>query len=403
MIYQNTKCYDGERYFTMTSADIFKARILKSNTSEYVPIKKEPDKTFEQCYLNFKAMADKILLDTDGKIDLYKSGSISKASLKLFFELIGSVESEKITQMEAEWINNCSIGAIIYQNDYMGQTYSYDINSMYQSILKNKFFKIPIKQGAFLKIPKEEFEQLTFYKFGIYHVEINCDAKFRKLFRFNKNNYYTSYDLTQAKKYGLEIKYIDSDHNFLYYGEGTFMNASTLCKDFVDYLYALRKSTGDKVYKLIANSLWGALTQSNVQTLTYRIDDEDFQFNFFNNTTILHQRIKPGNQFEVCYVKHDKYFKYPFARLKPFILAFGRQMLGRMIEPYIDSIHRIHTDGVSSDKALDIKLGNQMGELRFDGYQKNVAIVHVNKIIDMNDVQGKDLDVLQKFFERNDF
>jgi hypothetical protein len=366
-------------------------------------VKKETSKTFEQCYENFKAMADKILLDTDGKIDLYKSGSISKAALKLFFEMIGPVETETITQTEAEWLNNCNQGAIIYQNDYVGPTHSYDINSMYQSILKHRYLKIPTKRGTFQKIPREEFDKLEFYKYGIYHVEIKYDATFRKLFRFNTEHYYTSYDLTQAKKYGLEIKYIECEHNFLYYGGGSYVHGSELCKGFVDYLYDLRKSTGDKIYKLMANSLWGALVESNVHKLTYKIDDESFQFDFHDNVTILWQSPKPGNQFMVSYVKHDKYFKYPFARLKPFILAFGRQMLGRMIEPHIESIHRCHTDGFSSSKELNIRLGEKMGELRFEGYKKNVAIVHVNKIIDLNDVQGKDLDALQKFFSRNDF
>ena len=88
--------------------------------------------------------------------------------------------------------------------------------------------------------------------------------------------------------------------------------------------------------------------------------------------------------------------------MKPFILAFGRQMLGRMIEPHIDNIYRINTDGFSSSKLIDIKLGNGMGELRYEGMQKNVAIIHVNKIIELNNVGFNDLDKLQEFFERYD-
>ncbi len=402
MIYDGTKCYDGERYFNMAIGDIYKARIFKSNTSKYLPVKIEQGLTLEQSYNNFKAMADKILLDTDGKIDLYKSGSLSKASLKLFFEMIGPVETETITEQEAEWINNCNQGAIIYQNDYMGPVYNYDINSMYQSILKNPYLKIPIKRGSFEKIDRVEFEKLAFYKYGLYHVNIKYDNKFRKLFRFNKENYYTSFDLTQAKKYGLEINYIECKHNFLYYGPGTFMNGSILFKEFVDLLYGWRKKTGDKIYKIIANSLWGALVESNIQELSYDINDENFNFDFHDNTTILQQRLK-GTQFIVTYVKNDKYFKYQFARMKPFILAIGRQMLDRIIEPHIDSIHRIHTDGFCSSKELNIALGDRIGELRFDGFQKNVAIIHVNKIIDLDNVQPKDLDILQDFFERTEY
>ena len=403
IIYEGTTVYDGKEYFEMSSSEIYKMRVLKSNASKIIPVLKTKNESFEESYDNFVKLADKIIADTDGRLNLYKTGSLSNTALKLFFEMIGAnAPCDPITADEARWINNCNQGAIINQIDYMGDIHNYDINSMYQAILKNKHFKIPTKTGTFVKIPKDEFDKLTFYKFGIYRVEIMTDESYSKLFRFNKNNYYTSFDLTQARSYGLKIHYIECDFNFLYYGANTFENGSILFKEFVDYMYELRKRTGDKVYKTIANSLWGALVQSNLRKLTYSLDDENFNFDFNDDVEILWQVPKSNNKFQICYVKKDKYFKYPFARLKPFILAFGRQMLGRMIEPHIDNIYRIHTDGWSSSKLLDIKLTDEMGGLRYEGVQKNIAIVHVNKIIDLNDVQFEDLDKLAEFFKRYD-
>ena len=147
-------------------------------------------------------------------------------------------------------------------------------------------------------------------------------------------------------------------------------------------MYALRKTHDDKIYKLIANSLWGGLVQSNVHTLTYKLTDE-FDFDFNDTATIIDQSMH-GDTVKIKYVKHEKYFKYNFARLKPFILAFGRQMLGRMIQPYVDNIVRIHADGLSSSKKLDIVLGDDIGEMRDDGYIQNAHVLHVNKIIDLD-------------------
>ena len=94
-------------------------------------------------------------------------------------------------------------------------------------------------------------------------------------------------------------------------------------------MYALRKTHNDKIYKLLGNALWGALVQTNVHTLTYKLTD-DFDFDFNDTATIIDQSMN-GDTVKIKYVKHEKYFKYNFARLKPFILAFGRQMLAQHI------------------------------------------------------------------------
>lgn len=379
LIYEGTHCFDGVKYFH--SKRLLEFGITKSKKSKFLPIKKDPKKSFEECYIELTTMADKVIADTDGKINMYKTGSIATTALNLFFDMT-SVDVEDISSTEAEWLNNCNHGALIYQHDYKGELHSYDINSMYLSIMQNKYFKIPIKQGTFSKITEEEFNDMKFFKFGIYRVHIEYDDKYRKLFRFNKNDYYTSNDLTQAKTYGLKMNIEDCSLNFLAYGEGTFKTGSQLFKDYVEYMYALRKTHNDKVYKLISNALWGALVQSNIITLTYKLTD-DFDFDFNDTATIIDQSMN-GDTVKIKYVKHDKYFKYPFARLKPFILAFGRQMLGRIIEPHVDDIVRIHTDGFSCSKELNIVLGDNMGELRFDGHIANAHVQHVNKIIDLD-------------------
>ena len=69
--------------------------------------------------------------------------------------------------------------------------------------------------------------------------------------------------------------------------------------------------------------------------------------------------------------------------MKPFILSQGRLKLSEILFNHIDNIHKIHTDGFLSDIKLDIDLGEDIGELRFDGYRPNVKIFNVNKVIDI--------------------
>ena len=61
----------------------------------------------------------------------------------------------------------------------------------------------------------------------------------------------------------------------------------------------------------------------------------------------------------------------------------ARLKLSEIIYKHIDNIHKIHTDGFLSDTKLNIVLGDDIGNLRFDGYRENVKIFNVNKIIDI--------------------
>ena len=71
------------------------------------------------------------------------------------------------------------------------------------------------------------------------------------------------------------------------------------------------------------------------------------------------------------------------ATLQPFILSSARLKLSSIINPYVDNIQKIHTDGILSDIKLDVVLGDKIGDLRFDGYRENVKIFNVNKVVDI--------------------
>ncbi len=54
--------------------------------------------------------------------------------------------------------------------------------------------------------------------------------------------------------------------------------------------------------------------------------------------------------------------------MKPFILAFGRKTITELIEPYLEKIEDLITDGFKSIIELEkIELGDAVGDLRYDG------------------------------------
>jgi len=126
------------------------------------------------------------------------------------------------------------------KNGYKGKSYKKDMVSTYPYILKNQKFMIPIKRDEFKKISKKEFDKMDYYNFGIYRVKITCSDY--RIFRYNKRNYYTHYDLTVAKKNGYKMELIvDDKPNCLIYGKDCRINGDVMFKQFIDYLFPLKK------------------------------------------------------------------------------------------------------------------------------------------------------------------
>ena len=69
-----------------------------------------------------------------------------------------------------------------------------------------------------MNITRSEFKEMqgTFFKYGIYHVLIECDPSKKKLFRTIKSNWYTHIDLTRAKELNLNMNLLVGDQANFY-------------------------------------------------------------------------------------------------------------------------------------------------------------------------------------------
>ena len=189
-----------------------------------------------------------------------------------------------------------------------------------------------------------------------------------KLFRFNKNNYYTSIDLNVAKKYGLKMTLIvDGKANFLAYGKGCCETGTRIFKEFVTTLYDWRVKSGNKDFKTIIVLLWGSLSQKNLKSIQYD-NNLEFDFNIDTDKFDIIDTINIRNDiWRVDFVEKNKYFKYAWSRLKPFLLAYARQHVGRVMQPYLDQIVHINTDGFRTRSQIDIELGTGLDQIKYEG------------------------------------
>jgi hypothetical protein len=231
----------------------------------------------------------------------------------------------------------------------------------------NHYF--PIKEGEYKIV-----ESINPSDFGIYRCIISPGKK-DKLFNFNRLNYYTSVDVYHALEYGLTVELIqDGQPNFLYYSKDKLINGAFAFKNYMHELFELKRQKIEGA-KLLLNILWGALSETN----TYKfITDCDEELNLVDCE--LTDLAFTGYAVQTKIINYNQsYYKYKFARIKPFVLSYGRFSLYKQFKKYEDKIIRVHTDGVYMTQEVDIETSTDLGGIKYEGV-KEVDITALNRL-----------------------
>lgn len=306
-------------------------------------------------------------------IDLSRFNNINKAVI--FYAYLKGIKKhyddfEPLTELETIFIENAKLGGMIQakEGEYEN-VINYDVNSMYPYIMSLQYFKIPMKQGEF-KILDEL--PTKFIPYGIYRAKITRPNKNHKsFFAFKKSDcsFYTSIDLTVAREQGLNIELVqDGKFNALLYGNDKRINSHNIFKKYVDKFYKLKCSKeykNNKLVKVILNILWGELVRK-----VYKYADLGYDINDEGN--IDGQKIKVSNID----------FEYRLARMKPFITAYGRQIMHKLLQdiPY-DKVYRIHTDSILCDDSIKLPISDKLGGLKIEWKSTNIKIIDNTKYI----------------------
>ena len=353
-------CYDGKTKCVLTKE--MRSKIYSWETN-YILVSVFDDKlSLEDNYNLFIKIADTLKNKTNGKINLYKTGDFKKTALQLFSDSVKHImHPTDPDQMEAEFLNKSSQGAIIFNTkDYNGPTWKADVISMYPSIMADVHQLFPVKAGEYLYL---DALPTDFYKFGIYRASITGKTK---LFRFNFDNYYTSTDLTRAKELNLNIELIvDGQPNFLHYSRDKCLTGSEIFGEYVNFLFPL-KQDGVLGAKQILNVLWGALCERNLKKT---IHNHGTNVELPDNITPQCRPCDFNENSTVCeYIKYEKQNLYGWSRIKPFLLAKGRSKISKIMEPFVLSLIKCHTDGFTTSKYPEnLKYGDKLGDLRDEG------------------------------------
>jgi len=365
------EAFNGTNKYILLKED--KMNILSHKTDYLLVDRFQCYKTLpiEEEYKKLIEIFDTLKRETNGLINMYKTGGFKNTALDLFNRFSKCIiEPEPILQDEALWIQEASKGAIlVWAEPYEGPMYKYDVKSMYPYLMTLMTNKFPVKRGEFKQIDK--FDE--FFQFGIYRCIIHKseDENINKLFKFNKKYYYTSNSLNHAKKIGLKIELIqDTKPNFLYYSGEKTIKFGEVFGDYVNFMFSLKEKNVPHS-KDILNILWGALCEKVIIKLKDRnkiIIDDDEEIN----------EIKPLlNDEDIDCInvnKINKKYKSNYARLGPFLLSKGRSYACDLMLEHKENIHRINVDGFITDKLIHTNKNVKLGELKYEGYNTNGKI-----------------------------
>jgi len=123
------------------------------------------------------------------------------------------------------------------------------------------------------------------------------------------------------------------------------------------------------------NRLWGVLSEIDRKKYFCCSDNETILSPDDEIISLRPYKLNDDIDIMEC-VSKKNYYKTSFARLSPFLISRGRFNISNIIMPHKNNVHRIHTDGFISDIKLDIKLGENLGDLVFEGYCENCNIIN---------------------------
>ena len=204
----------------------------------------------------------------------------------------------------------------------------------------------------------------------MYYVEITSTHKdAQKIFGFSKDDVYTHYSLEFAYKhrikYGFKFGYWteeDGLNSFVYEDEDEdLLNCKPgnyFFSNWMNTLTSIRKIyPQNKLLKHLLSSLWGSLCRKRTIMKTYKqIIDEGLDVNADNTGEyeVLDHYFKDDGEDYYRLRSNLLPYHYGLARLKPFLVARGRNKIATLAMRNIDAVVRIHTDNVTFREEVNI-------------------------------------------------
>jgi hypothetical protein len=297
------------------------------------------------------------------------------SNIETFFKIFTNNQKiqsfDEIDKIEANWMRKCYNAGLIYSVKGEYNSYGYDFSNFYASMLADEKFVFPTTKGQQLKLNKIPIQMKT----GYYHVKITSDdPTVKKLFSFSPHHVYTNISLKYAQKlqekYQIKIDLItDVDHNAYIYLNKNLISSNKLFSYWYDAIIELKiLFPKNRIIKLLSSSLWGHLSRKNI---VYMKEQEAEKLNIGTSDECDFYNLGYYDEYdgaESYYKLHDmnKPYKYNL-RLKCFLTAYGRVKTAQVAEQDIESVIRIHTDGICFNKEQSFNIKNFIPEAKTTG------------------------------------
>jgi hypothetical protein len=288
-----------------------------------------------------------------------------------------------IESFESEFMEKCFNGGLTYLSckDKTVQTYGYDWSAFYPNIMGNENlgFQMPVSAGRLCKLETLDFDKL---QYGIYRARVYCDQDVTpdydptSVFAFSKHGYYTHYSLILAnsrKSLKLRIQLETAcEYNALLYDD-LRDTADIFGKWFQEMQSLKEKLPQNKLVKHLGTSLWGHLIKFERAKFIDAEEFADCDMDLFGSNSDSKYEVLgfDGERFEL--IERNKPYSYPlFARMKPFLVSYGRDIMARFIfarKIKKQDIIRIHTDGMTLATPQDFSSFKSLNGFKYDGYK----------------------------------
>lgn len=328
--------------------------------AKWILLKIKNNKDLKIEYDSYIKSADALKLATKGQVNLYEANMKETALRKLYDMSKTAEHPEPLTQAESEWIHDAYTAGLIFATPgtYENVT-TYDVNSFYPKNMISIMF--PFKAGEFKEL--EELPESV--PFGIFYcvIEKSNDESIDKKFRFNYKNKYTHQSIIHARELGLKINLIKGQNNHLFYPKESLRHGKHYFGTYINYFYELKKNNVDGA-KALLNILSGALNQVDSKVEIVKSDGDEVAL---IGTEI--KSIMPLNDKDtkISYYKTSNLYYTNYGRVGPFMTAYGRLYMSRLLNDHMDKVVRCHTDGFTCKEPIpEFILGDGLGELKIE-------------------------------------
>jgi len=253
---------------------------------------------------------------------------------------------------------------------------SYDVNSLYPFVMKENYYPVfPAIRGK-KYVPGD---------MGIYECSFKQDNRGIPPclwikgdngleFTYEGSGCYTSVEIEQAKKYGLDINV----------GYGLyFPKKHKIFEKYVDHFYSLRMANKDNalnmICKLLLNSLYGKFAERSEGTMLAQLTEKE-------KTDYIKKEIgfsEYSEKMGLYLVETKRKIKHPHKYISIFTTAYARCYMYDFLVKYSDKLVYMDTDSIHMTGIMDNEfIGNELGQFKPEYSGKGIYNGRKQYIID---------------------